>query len=143
IGPRSEIEIFALLAAGFHSDRIRALDLFSCSPYVEVGDMHAMPYGDNSFDVVFLGWVLAYSQDPARAAREITRVCRNGAIVIASADYNDGSNVSPRFKNQGKHITSVDQILGYFDRCVGHVYFTQNPKPPETFMVITAFEIEK
>src|SRR6266700_470616 len=41
IGPRSEIEIFSLLAAGFKGERIRALDLISYSPYVDVGNMHA------------------------------------------------------------------------------------------------------
>jgi len=39
---------------GFHPDRIKAVDLFSYSPYVELGDMHRLPYPDNSFDVVFL-----------------------------------------------------------------------------------------
>ena len=38
IGPRSEIEIFGLIGAGFSPDRIRAVDLFSYSPFVEIGD---------------------------------------------------------------------------------------------------------
>ncbi len=40
-----------------HGLNIRGLDLFSCSPRIDVGDMHDMRYADNSFDVIFLGWV--------------------------------------------------------------------------------------
>jgi len=77
IGPRSEIEMFALLASGFAPENITGLDLFSYSPFVDVGDMHALPYADNSFDIVLLGWVLAYSTDTAAAAREVYRVARD------------------------------------------------------------------
>ena len=143
IGPRSEIEIFALHAAGFDPCRVKALDLFSYSPYVDVGDMHAMPYPDGSFDLVFLGWVLAYSREPAKAAREIVRVCRNGAIVVASADFIDPPVALTEFNNEGTVIKNVDQLLGYFGEFVGTVYFRHNPDYPGTHMVMTAFEICK
>lgn len=55
IGPRSEIEIFGLLGAGFRMERIKAVDLFSYSPYVDTGDMHQLPYLDSSFNNIFLG----------------------------------------------------------------------------------------
>jgi SAM-dependent methyltransferase len=145
IGPRSEIEIFALRAAGFKSDRIRALDLFSYSPYVEIGNMHAMPYADNSFDVVLLGWVLAYSRDPAVAAKEVVRVCRDGAIVIASADYvgERKPGTVTEFDNQETRIKDVAQILSYFGEAVGPVYFRHDPELPARHMVMTAFEVDK
>lgn len=43
IGPHSEAEILTLIAAGFALSRIRGLDLLSYSPWVEVGDAHAVP----------------------------------------------------------------------------------------------------
>jgi len=145
IGPRSEIEIFSLLAAGFKRERVRALDLLSYSPYVEIGNMHAMPYANDSFDVILLGWVLAYSRDPASAAREIVRVCRNGAIVVASADYVGERTVDTvsNFNNEETRIRSVDQILGYFGAVVGPVYFRHDPELPDRNMVMTAFEVRK
>lgn len=145
IGPRSEIELFALRAAGFSGERIRALDLISYSPYVEIGNMHAMAYADNSFDVVLLGWVLAYSREPAVAAREVIRVCRDGAIVIASADYPGERKVGmvTEFNNEETRIRNVAQILNYFGEFVGPVYFRHDPDLPARQMVMTAFEIRK
>lgn len=87
VGPRSESEIFSLLAAGFSPNRIRGLDLFSYSEFVDVGDMHDMPYPDNTFDVVILGWVLAYSKDNAQVAREVRRVSSPGAFVAVGCQY--------------------------------------------------------
>ena len=51
IGPRNEVELLNLVAHGFLPDNIRGLDLFSSSPWIDVCNMHNMPYPDNSFDV--------------------------------------------------------------------------------------------
>jgi SAM-dependent methyltransferase len=143
IGPRSEIEIFALIAAGFNEARIRAIDLFSYSPWVETGNMHAMPYGDGAFDVVLLGWVLAYSTDPAAAGREVVRVCRDGAVVAVAADY-PGERVGvSKFNNQETRIASAQQLLGYFDGHVDYVYFRHDPELPARQMAMAVFRIRK
>ena len=44
IGPRSEAELLLYAGYGFTWKNIRGLDLFSYSPMIDVGDMHAMPY---------------------------------------------------------------------------------------------------
>ena len=143
IGPRSEIEVFAIFAAGFAPARVKALDLFSYSPYVQTGDMHAMPYPDNSFDVVFVGWVLSYSRDQAAAAREILRICRNRAIVVIAGDYSDDTRDRPVFNNDTTHMQSTNQVLGLFGAHVGPVYFRHEPEQPSIGMVMTVFEIKK
>ena len=56
----------------------------SYSDFIDVGDMHAMPYEDNSFDIVMLGWVLGYSSDPRTVASEAMRVCRPGGYIAVS-----------------------------------------------------------
>jgi hypothetical protein len=143
IGPRSEIEIFAILAAGFQESRIKALDLFSYSPYVQTGDMHAMPFPDASFDVVFVGWVLSYSRNQAEAAQEIFRVCRDRAIVVIAGDYSDDTRDRSTFKNDTTHMQSTNQILGLFEGHVGNIYFRHDPEQPQISMAMTVFEVRK
>ena len=41
-----------LTSAGFDPANIRGLDLISYSSMVDVGDMHDLPYEDDSFDIV-------------------------------------------------------------------------------------------
>ena len=143
IGPRSEIEIFALLAAGFSRDRIKALDLFSYSPYVEIGDMHAMPFADGSFDLVFLGWVLSYSKDQAHVASQVLKVCRDRAVVVIAGDYSDETHVKPTFRGENTYMKNCDQLLQLFAGHVGQVFFRHDPDPPHSWMVMTAFEVRK
>ncbi|KMO97579.1 methyltransferase domain-containing protein [Streptomyces roseus] len=51
-------------------------------------DVHALPFPDDSFDVVHAHQVLQHVGDPVRALREMRRVCRPGGIVAArDADY--------------------------------------------------------
>ena len=143
IGPRSEIEIFAMMAVGFNPDRIHAVDLFTYSPYVELGDMHNLPYADNAFDIAFLGWVLSYSRDQSVVVREIMRVCRDRAIVVLAGDYSDNSRDRPTFKNESSHMQSCDQLLALFGDRVGNVYFRHDPEMPKVTMVMTVFEVRK
>lgn len=86
IGPRSETELFLLYGAEFHPDNVRGLDLISYSELVDLGDMHDMPYPDNSFDVIILGWVLGYSHDPQKVANEVMRVAKPGAYVAIGCE---------------------------------------------------------
>jgi ubiquinone/menaquinone biosynthesis C-methylase UbiE len=49
----------------------------------EVADVHALPYADDSFDVVHAHQVLQHVTDPVQALREMRRVCRPGGVVAA------------------------------------------------------------
>jgi ArsR family transcriptional regulator len=51
---------------------------------VDVGDMHALPVPDRSFDQVLLLQVLTHSAEPARVVREAARVCRRGGRVLVT-----------------------------------------------------------
>lgn len=82
IGPRwtTEIRYFRdVLGLRAH----RGLDLFSSDPdLVDVGDMHEMPYGDSSFQLVFVKNTLDKSYDIRRAVAECCRVLKPGGILV-------------------------------------------------------------
>ncbi|MBW6436723.1 class I SAM-dependent methyltransferase [Actinoplanes hulinensis] len=53
-----------------------------------VGDVHALDFPDDSFDVVHAHQVLQHVSDPVRALREMRRVTRPGGVVAArDSDY--------------------------------------------------------
>lgn len=55
---------------------------------LRVGDVHALPFEDDSFDVVHAHQVLQHVADPVAALREMARVTRPGGIVAArDSDY--------------------------------------------------------
>src|SRR5438309_1338987 len=55
---------------------------------VRVGDVHALPYADASFDVVHAHQVLQHVADPVQALREMARVCTPGGLVaVRESDY--------------------------------------------------------
>lgn len=49
----------------------------------EVGDMHALPMGDASFDTVLLMHALTYTREPATVFAEAARVLRPGGKLLA------------------------------------------------------------
>ncbi|KAF9363556.1 hypothetical protein BGX34_003847 [Mortierella sp. NVP85] len=49
----------------------------------QVGDIHALDFPDNTFDVVHVHQVLQHIADPVQALREMKRVAKPGGIVAA------------------------------------------------------------
>jgi hypothetical protein len=136
VGPRSEIEVFALLAQGFQPQNISALDLYSYSPWVTIGDMHDMPFPDSSFDVAIHGWVLVYSRNPRKACAELVRCCRDRAIVAIANGYGVPEDLK-RYENEVHarnevFIQNCGQMLDYFPAgSVGTIYTRQEAMEPE------------
>lgn len=53
-----------------------------------VADIHALPFDDDTFDVVHAHQVLQHVADPVQALRELARVTRPGGIVaVRDSDY--------------------------------------------------------
>lgn len=112
VGPRSEAELFALVAAGFDPERITGLDLISYSDFVKVGDMHDMPFEDDSFDVIIVGWVLTYSTDNRAAAAEIMRVARpNAHIAIGCAVIPNDDGAPPEAEMAAGGIPTPGEVM--------------------------------
>jgi hypothetical protein len=85
IGPRTENEILFLKALGY--ENVSALDLISYSPYITLGDMHNIPFGDEAFDIVICGWTLPYSKQPSIVAKEIVRVAKKNGLIAVGLEH--------------------------------------------------------
>ena len=120
IGPRTEGEIFNLVAYGFKLKNITGLDLHSYSPYIKLGDIHDMPFNADSFDVVICGWVLPYSNDKAKACSEMARVLKPNGVIAIGATYRPHTDSFTE-----EPINKVDDILKLFpESVIGNVYFS-------------------
>lgn len=136
IGPRTEGEILNLLAHGFCLEQIRGLDLISYSPWIQLGDMHAMPYGDDSFDVIIVGWAIAYSENPRKAIQEIVRVARDGAVIALGVEYHplsaDELEAATGYTAGARHrIRSTAELAEFFGGHVDKAYFAQDIRPQD------------
>lgn len=148
IGCRFETELLYLVAHGFKKANVRGLDMISYSPWVDVGNMHALPYNDSSWDVVILGWVLPYSDDQALAASEVIRVCKDRAIIAIGLTYYpknavvDLASGDTRFRTL--RIQTVDGLLSLFGGAVGRILFSHDTVNPELEGVCAVlFEVRK
>lgn len=130
VGCRFETELLYLLGYGFR--KVRGLDLIAYSPWVDVGNMHAMPYPNDAWDVVILGWVISYSETPEAAVNEILRVTRRGGIVAVAVSYYPRSWLEEaertgRLVGTKERIQTVEGILQLFAGHVDRVYFSHEP----------------
>jgi hypothetical protein len=122
IGPRTEGEIFALIAYGFAPRNIRGLDLFSYSPFIDVGDMHSMPYEDNRFDITIAACVFVYSTNPRQAAEEMIRVTKNGGLICISQDTVLSAGRAA-IETLGRPLITSDDYLELFGGNVDRIFF--------------------
>lgn len=124
IGPRTEDDIFLAKALGF--SEVRGLDLFTYSPFIDIGDMHNMTYADEEFDAVVLGWVLAYSGDPAKAAEQSKRILKKGGHLAIGWEWVPNPDAPDVIR--GNFVNSPAQMQQLFD-C--DVVFVNDP-PTQT-----------
>lgn len=133
IGPRNEHDLLILAGNGFRFGNLRGLDLMSYSPRIDVGDMHAMEYADDTWDAIICGWTLSYSRYPKKMAKELIRVTKSGGIVAIGVEYSTlGYEASKELvgysiDDEGfERINSVQDVLGLFGDKVGDVFFMHN-----------------
>jgi len=151
IGPRTEGEMLNLFAHGFKRKNIAGLDLISYSPWIEVGDMHDMPFQDNSFDIVICGWAIAYSNNKPKAAGEIIRVLKHHGIVSLGVSYSPFSN-DEILEKRGYLVAAADrlestaEILELFNNHVNREYFRHDIEESDKNIhgqIIVSFSINK
>ena len=145
IGPRVEGEIYNLIGYGFSSKNIIGLDLFSYSPYIQVGDMHEMEFQDNYFDVVISGWVLGYSDDKQKAANEMIRVTKPGGIIAIGNAYStlsrdDVEKLVGRWIGSDEVIKDLESVEHLFNPDVIYFRYDGSKKGINGSPMITVFQ---
>jgi SAM-dependent methyltransferase len=134
IGPRNEND---LLIASAYLDLpltcIRGLDLISYSKQVDLGDMHAMPYANDQFDIVICGWTLSYSRTPKVLASEMQRVCRPGGLIAVGVEYSTlDDDDYQRLLGYSlaipgvERINSIEQIHQLFADSMDQIHFSHD-----------------
>jgi hypothetical protein len=128
IGPRTEGELLNLVGHGFRARNIRGVDLISYSPWIDLGNMHNLPYPDDSFDASIMSFTLAYSSERKRAVGEMVRVTRNEGLVAIGVEWNPLSDEELKARHgytvgAPVRIKSIDELLEFAGDHVGHVYF--------------------
>lgn len=66
-------------------------------------DAEALPFADDSYDVVVSTFGVMFTADQDRAARELVRVCRRGG-KIGLANWTPEGFIGQLFKTIGKHV---------------------------------------
>ena len=151
IGCRFETDLLYLIGHGFHPKNIRGLDMVSYSPWIDCGNMHAMPYSDNAWDGVLIGWTLAYSDDEPAAAREILRVVRSGGIIAVSVSWYPVATLRDLKERKAMAVEKVEErnqtvesILNLFAPHVDRVYFSHDPSiQTKQGACLTIFSVKK
>lgn len=113
VGPRTEDDIIWAKSIGFKN--VRGLDLFSYSPYIDVGDAHKTAYADNTFDAVILAWVLPYTNSPTTMINEMKRIIKNEGFLGIGWHWSSSEVVIGNNRARGNTINSyleVKNLLG-------------------------------
>ena len=69
----------------------------------QIADAEALPFPDESFDVVVSTYGVMFAPDQKRAATELLRVCRSGG-KIGLANWTPDGFIGQLFKVVGKHV---------------------------------------
>lgn len=109
VGPRTEDDIYLAKALGFADTK--GVDLFSYSPYIELGDCHRLPYQNAEFDAVVLGWVIAYCGDPHLALREAKRVLKPSGYLAIGWEWVPRNQKTDNLHIRGNTVNDASEYL--------------------------------
>lgn len=97
------------------------LDLFSCSKYIELGDIH-----ETAFDVIILGWVISYSSRPAELIDGCLRIVKSdgfiGFGIESNPDHRQSKKLIPPRVNILNSCKDISSILE------GDIVFIHDPE---------------
>ena len=117
IGPRDEGELYNLFTKGFEWENIYAIDLFSYSKKIKVGDVHDLDYPENFFDIALSSYTLTYSNDQKLFIKNLVKCTKKGGtIAIACGNIFNHENLATDYKN-------YDEFLDLFNEHIERIYF--------------------
>ena len=140
IGPRAEGEIYNIFAHGFEFGNITGVDLFSYSPLIKLGDMHNLKFDDEKFDIVLMGWCLAYSNNKKKALSEAKRVLGKNGLLVIGYSVNKLSTDQDQINTRGylvrspyHQVNSMDDLDGLVKSQGFNMYYSKiiNKNPDE------------
>ena len=114
IGARTECEILMMGYFGFNPRNISAIDLYSYSTLITLGDMHKIPYIKDSFDGCILTNCIAYSEEPQIAIEEAIRVLKpGGSLIFTVSSQHKNASYTPKKITEGKPRTGAINIYPF------------------------------
>ena len=123
VGPRNEGELFLIRSLGFLWKNIFAIDLFSYSNLIEVGDIHKNKYSDNFFDIIVCGWVLPYSNNFEKILEELIRITKNNGLISIGFTYTPNLERTTIYEEKRNILNSTEQIIKKCKNNIMYEYF--------------------
>jgi hypothetical protein len=114
IGPRNDGEVLLFMFYGYK--KIKAIDLFSNSPLIDIMDMNRLKYKANSFDIYYSSFVLTYSNNLAKTIAEAIRVTKNNGLLLFSFNGNIDTKVVNNLTPNGSNINNFNQFFILFKK---------------------------
>ena len=81
VGPRMPIELFLAWTYGFKWKKIRAIDLISYHPKIELMDVDSMSIESNSLDCIVMANVWGYNNNPEACMTGLSKVLRKKGLL--------------------------------------------------------------
>lgn len=111
VGPRNESELFNFYGAGFSPKNITAIDLFTYSPRVKMLDVYDLRMLDQKYDVIYLGFMIAYQKTPDDLISYLTKFLNSRGIIAVCGEFTEkGSGIKPVF-TQFYELTEISRLF--------------------------------
>ena len=141
IGPRFTSELNVAASLGFKKKGIVGLDTFSYSKRILCGDMHKLPFANESFSNILSGWTLSYSSRPSVVANEMIRVLRPGGLLMAAVQFVDSDETEVirgvlAGAERVQHLIQFDGLFSPLERVFGIEGLAINDGPSRHTIVV-------
>lgn len=123
-------------ATSLNVARALAAELKFANATLAEGDLFALPYPDDSFDVVISQGVLHHTSDPLRGFRELVRVCKPGGFVAIYL-YNKFNHWRHNLQKQRVDRLAGGDVERRFD--VAYELYGTKPLPDMTPAEVAGF----
>lgn len=107
VGPRNVPELLLAWLYGYRWQNIHAIDLYSTNSKIQVMNMEAMTFPEDSFDAIVMSNTLAYAKDTFQSLSEVARVLKPAGRFVFGATYFPQSEEWPGNRVSGNEIRQM------------------------------------